>query len=76
MVTLTEGGNLLMLAPRAQDGDEWMKAAARMVGEGERMISAIDHKAPQEVFDVGATLYDACVRCHMRYMPGVSDKYR
>jgi len=75
-VTLTESGNLLMLTPRAHDGDEWMKAAAGMVEQGERMISAVARKSPEQVFDVGATLYDSCVRCHMNYMPGVAEMYR
>ena len=75
-VSLTETGNLLMIPPRAQDGDGWMKAAAGMITQGERMIAAIDRKSPKDVFDVGSDLYDSCVNCHMKYHPGIRDMYR
>ena len=75
-VTITEAGNLLMLVPRAQDGDEWMKSAAALIAEGERMIGAIDRRNPTEVFDVGADMYEACVHCHTRYMPAIKDLYK
>ena len=75
-VTVTEAGNLLMLVPRAQDGDEWMKSAAALIAQGERMIGAIDRRSPQEVFDVGADIYEACVHCHTNYMPGVREMYK
>jgi hypothetical protein len=75
-VTVTEAGNLLMVPPRAQDGDRWMRAASGLIAQGERMIAAIDRKSPKDVFDVGADLYDACVTCHVNYMPGVKEMYR
>jgi hypothetical protein len=74
-VAVTETGNLLMIVPRAQD-EGWMKAAAGMITQGERMLNAIDKKNPQEVFDVGSDLYDSCVNCHMHYMPAIRDLYR
>ena len=74
-VAVTETGNLLMIVPRAQD-EGWMKAAAGMITQGERMLNAIDRKNPQEVFDVGSDLYDSCVNCHMHYMPAIRDLYR
>lgn len=75
-VTLTEAANLLMMPGRAWDSGEWMGAAAGLIVEGERMIDAIDRKSTQEVFDVGADLYEACVRCHRQYLPGVSEMYK
>lgn len=75
-ITLTETGNLLMLAPRAQDGDRWMQNVQKMMAQGERMIAAIDRKNPQEMFDVGSDLYDTCTNCHMHYMPEIKDLYR
>lgn len=74
-ITVTEAGNLLMIAPRGGD-DGWMKAANGLIVQGERMIQAIDRKDPQGVFDVGSDLYDACVTCHMHYMPAIKDLYR
>ncbi|MBM3773185.1 MAG: hypothetical protein FJW27_18245 [Acidimicrobiia bacterium] len=75
-VTITESANLLMMSPHAKDDEEWMAASVGLIDEGQRMISAIDRKSTQEVFDVGADLYEACVRCHRQYMPGVAIMYR
>jgi hypothetical protein len=75
-ISVTETGNLLMMAPRAQDADRWMAAATELITQGERMIAAIDRKNPKEVFDVGSDLYDACVNCHIYYMPAIKDMYR
>lgn len=75
-INLTEAGNLLMMAPRAQDGDRWMQNVQRMMTHGERLIVAAERKSPQEVFDVGAELYEACVTCHTGYMPEIKDLYR
>ena len=74
-IAVTETGNLLMIAPRAQD-EGWMKAAAGMIAQGERMLNAIDRKNPKDVFDVGSDLYDSCVNCHMHYMPAIKDLYK
>lgn len=75
-INLTEAGNLLMMTPRAQDGDRWMQNVQRMMAQGERLITAADRKNTQEVFDVGADLYEACVTCHTQYMPEIKDLYR
>jgi len=74
-VAVTEGANLLLIPPRARDA-EWVAATAGLIAEGERMIAAIDRKNTKEVFDVGADIYEACVRCHRQYMPGVRELYR
>jgi hypothetical protein len=74
-VAVTETGNLLMIVPRAQD-EEWMKAAAGMISQGERMLNAIARRNPKDVFDVGSDLYDSCVNCHMHYMPAIKDLYK
>jgi hypothetical protein len=75
-INLTETGNLLMIAPRAQDGDRWMDSAQKMMVQGQRMIAAIDRKDTKEMFDVGSDLYDTCTNCHMHYMPAIKDLYR
>ena len=75
-LTLTETGNLLMVAPRAQDNDRWMKNVQLMMAQGEKMIAAIDRKDSQAMFDVGSDLYDTCTNCHMHYMPDIKDLYK
>jgi hypothetical protein len=74
-VAVAETGNLLMIAPRAQD-EGWMTAAAGMIAQGERMLNAIDRRNTKDVFDVGSDLYDSCVNCHMHYMPAIKDLYK
>lgn len=75
-VNLVETGNLLMIAPRAQDGDRWMQNTQKMMAQGEKMIAAIDRKDTKAMFDVGSDLYDTCTNCHMHYMPAIKDLYR
>lgn len=53
-----------------------VKSAAALIVQGERLIAAIERKSTQEVFDIGADLYEACVHCHTRYMPAIRDMYR
>ncbi|HUR33968.1 MAG TPA: hypothetical protein VM032_09260 [Vicinamibacterales bacterium] len=75
-VNLTEAGNLLLFAPRAQDGGQWVKNVQAMMGQGQRMIDAIDRRDTKAMFDVGSDLYDTCTNCHMHYMPAIKDLYR
>ncbi len=75
-INLTETGNLLMIAPRAQDGGQWMENVQKMMAQGQRMIAAIDRRNTQEMFDVGSDLYDTCTNCHMHYMPAIKDLYK
>lgn len=75
-VNLVEAGNLLMLPPRAQDGERWMLNVQQMMAQGEKMIAAIDRKDTTAMFDVGSDLYDTCTNCHMHYMPEIKDLYR
>src|SRR5919198_2712862 len=35
-IVLTESGNLLMMVPRAKDGDEWMKRSQELIDVGPR----------------------------------------
>src|SRR5262245_42305748 len=45
-VTVAEAGNLLMLVPRAKNGDDWMQLAQQMVNTGEEAIRAARQKTP------------------------------
>jgi hypothetical protein len=75
-ITLTETGNLLLIAPRIQDDGRWVQSVQNMMEQGQRMIAAIDRKNTQDMFDVGSDLYDTCTSCHMHYMPEIKDLYR
>jgi hypothetical protein len=70
-VTLTESGNLLMMAPRAKDGGQWMKRAQEMIDTGEAAIKAADAKNAERLFTVGGDIYQACSNCHREYLDAI-----
>lgn len=70
---LAESGNLLMMSPRAQDDDQWMKSARALVDKGQEAYQATQAKDVDRMFAVGADLYDTCLHCHQLYMPAIRD---
>jgi len=75
-VALTESGNLLMMVPRAKDGDEWMKRSQELITTGESAIRAADSKNADRLFTVGGDIYDACSNCHRQYMDAIVNANR
>jgi hypothetical protein len=72
-MTVAEAGNLLMMAPRAKDGGQWMTFARAMVDKGEECVKAADARSKQRMFDMGGELYQTCLNCHMEYLPAIRD---
>jgi hypothetical protein len=70
-VTLAESGNLMMMVPRAKDGDEWMKRARELVDTAERAMHAADTKNADDLFTAGGDIYQACSNCHQKYMDAI-----
>jgi predicted secreted protein len=70
-ITLTESGNLLMMVPRAKDGDEWMKRSQELIDVGTAAWKAAEAKNVDQLFNVGADVYDTCSRCHQKYMEAI-----
>lgn len=70
-VTVAEAGNLLMLVPRAKNGDDWMKKAQEMIDTGEAAIRAAEAKNADRLFTVGGDIYDACSHCHASYLEAI-----
>jgi hypothetical protein len=68
-MTLAEAGNLLMIAPRAKDGGDWMKFAQDLVDTSAAALRATEAKDADRLLDVGGTIDDACERCHKKYWP-------
>ena len=56
-----------MMAPRARDTGNWMKAAKALVEGGSDALRAAQAKNPDMLFDAGAVLYEACNACHRQY---------
>ena len=70
-VTVAEAGNLLMLVPRAKNGDDWMKKAQAMIDTGEAAIRAAEAKNADRLFTVGGDIYESCSACHQKYMDAI-----
>lgn len=70
-VTVAESGNLLMMVPRAKDGDEWMQRAQEMISAGEDAMRAAEAKNAERLFTVGGDIYDSCSNCHRKYLDAI-----
>ena len=70
-ITVAESGNLLMLVPRAKNGDDWMRLAQQMVNTGEEAIRAAEAKNADRLFTVGGDIYESCSNCHRQYMDAI-----
>ena len=70
-VALTEAGNLLMMAPRAKDGDVWMKQAQDMMTTGEAAWRAAEARDWDKLFTVGGDIYESCSNCHQKYLDAI-----
>ena len=72
-ITLTEAGNLLMMAPRAKDGGEWMKRSQELIDTGFAAWKAAEAKNVDALFTVGGDIYEACSHCHQEYMDAIKN---
>ena len=72
-IVLTEAGNLLMMAPRARDGDLWMKRSQEMIDTGLAAWKAAEARNVDLLFTVGGDLYEACSRCHQDYVDAIKN---
>jgi hypothetical protein len=70
-IMITEAGNLLMMTPRAKDGDVWMERSQAMIDTGVAAWKAAEAKNVDQLFTVGGDVYEACSQCHRRYMDAI-----
>ena len=70
-ITISESGNLLMMAPRAKEEEDWMKFSAELVTVGVEARKAAESKNPEKVLEVGEQVYNVCTACHMQYIVDV-----
>jgi len=66
-VVITEGANLLMMAPRALNNDDWMKMSLALVDAGEAARQAAEAKDPDKLLEAGGIIYGVCNDCHTKY---------
>src|SRR5256712_7971983 len=72
-IMLTESGNLLMMSPRAKDGDVWMKRSQEMIDTGVAAWKAAEAKNVDQLFTIGGDVYEACSHCHQEYMDAIKN---
>ena len=66
-ITLTEGGNLLMMDGRSKDRGEWIKHSRDLIEVGTRAIKAAEAKDKNAIFELGGEIYAVCSGCHEHY---------
>lgn len=66
-LTIMETGNLLMIGERAKDHEKWMESCQALVEVGKTVVDAALTQDPEEIFQIGGTVYDVCTSCHQTY---------
>jgi len=70
-LALAESGNLLMMVPRAKDGEDWMKYSRELVDVSEAAVKAAEARDVKRLFEVGGEINEKCMQCHEQYDPTV-----
>jgi len=66
---VAEAGNLLMMAPRARDGGEWLSMSAAMTDAATVVAKAAAAKDVEALLKAGGDMYATCTACHEKYIP-------
>jgi hypothetical protein len=64
---LIESGNLILANGRAIDQGDWATFTKAMIEGSKSALKATQAKKPQDLFDAGGEIYDACTKCHTKY---------
>jgi len=67
---LAESGNLIMMAGRARDQENWVKYSKIMIDLGNTAFKAAQAKNLDGIRALNDPLNDVCVNCHLQYRPG------
>ena len=67
---LAESGNLIMMAGRARDQENWIKYSKIMIDLGKTAFKAAQAKDLDGIRALNDPLNDVCVNCHLQYRPG------
>lgn len=65
---IAESGNLLMMAGRARNQDDWMVKARAMIDAAVEAMKAAEVKDAESLFTAGSDIYLACSACHAQYI--------
>lgn len=72
-LTVAEAGNLLMMAGRAKDREEWMTRALALNAAGAVAFKAAEARDVEALLEAGNQIYAACSSCHKQYRRAPTD---
>ena len=64
---ISESSYLLSMPERAVDKTQWVALSMALKGMGERAFKAAENEDAEDLFKIGAELYQVCVACHQTY---------
>ena len=64
---ISESSYLLSMPERALDQTQWVALSMALKGMGERAFKAAENEDAEDLFKIGAELYQVCVACHQTY---------
>ena len=64
---ISESSYLLSKPERALDQTQWVALSMALKGMGERAFKAAENEDAEDLFKIGAELYQVCVACHQTY---------
>ena len=59
---------MLSIPSRSKNRNEWIVFAGLLEEVGQKAFDAAERKDVNDLFDIGAELYQVCVACHQVYM--------
>lgn len=68
-LAVAEAANLLLVPPRAKEGDGWAEAANAMTRAGAAAAEAARAHDVEGLLKAGSDLYASCTACHRTYLP-------
>ena len=64
---ISESSYLLSMPERAVDQAQWVALSMALKGMGEKAFKAAENEDSEDLFEIGAELYQLCVACHQIY---------
>ena len=69
-VMLAESANLLLMADRVRDDEQWVSDARLLLDVGRAALRATQRRDVEALSNLNGQLYESCVSCHSHYRDG------
>jgi hypothetical protein len=67
-MAVAEGGNLLLMPPRAEDAGDWSTFSRTLTDAAVEVAEAAEAKDIERILQTGSVMYNACTACHEKYV--------